>query len=78
MAIYTLYEEKFSNLRPLLSITFPPGFKKSKKFGRRILGSGDKKTLKRSEKHGYQKVLLSKAKLAQKQSLIALQFYTLY
>ena len=30
---YTLYEQKFSNLRPLLSLTFPQGFRKSRKFG---------------------------------------------
>ena len=30
---YTLYEQKCSNLSPLLSITFPQGFRKSKKFG---------------------------------------------
>ena len=40
---YTLYEQKFSNMRPLLSITFPQGFRKSKKFGHWTLGSGGKK-----------------------------------
>ena len=29
----TLYEKKFLNLRPLLSIAFFQGFQKSKKFG---------------------------------------------
>ena len=52
---YTLFEQKFSNLRPLLSITFPQGFQKSKKFGHWTLGSGGKKTVKQSEKHQYQK-----------------------
>ena len=52
---YTLYEQKVSNLRPLLSITFPQGFQKSQKFGHWTSGSGGKKTLKRSEKHRYQK-----------------------
>ena len=46
---YTVYEQKFSNLRPLLSITFPQGFRKSKKFGRWTLGSGSKNMFKRSE-----------------------------
>ena len=46
---YILYEQKFSNLRPLLSITFPQGFRKSKKFGHWTLGSGGKKTFKWSE-----------------------------
>ena len=56
VAIFTLYEQKFSNLRPLLSITFPPqGFGKSKKFEHWTLGSGGKKTVKQSEKHQYQK-----------------------
>ena len=31
-AIYTLHEQKFSNLRPLLSITFTEGFHKLKEF----------------------------------------------
>ena len=31
--IYPLYDKKLSNLRPLLTITFPQGFKKSKRFG---------------------------------------------
>ena len=39
---YTLYKQKFSNLRPLLSITFPQGFLNSKKFGHWTSGSGDK------------------------------------
>ena len=47
---YTRYEQKFSNLRPLLSINFPNQFRKSKKFGHCSLGSGGKKTIKRSEK----------------------------
>ena len=46
---YTFYKQKFLNLRPLLSITFPQGFQKSKKFLHWTLGSGGKKTLKRSE-----------------------------
>ena len=47
---YTLYEQKFSNMRPLFSITFPQGFQKSKKFGHWTLGSGGKNTAKRNEK----------------------------
>ena len=31
-------------MRPLLSITYPQGFQKSKKFGHRTLGSEGKKT----------------------------------
>ena len=46
---YTLYEQKFSNLRTFLSITFPQGFRKSKKFGHWTSGSGGKKTINRSE-----------------------------
>ena len=54
LRFYTLYEQKFSNLRPLLSITFPKGFRKSKKIGHWTLGKGEK-NVKRSEKHPYQK-----------------------
>ena len=43
---YTLYEQKFSNLRPLLSINFPQGLQKSKKFRHWTSESGGKKTLK--------------------------------
>ena len=46
---YTLYEQKFSNLRPLHSITFPQEFRKFKKFGHWTSGSGDKKAFKQSE-----------------------------
>ena len=52
---YTIYEQKFSNLRPFFSITFPPGFRKCYKFGHWTLGSGGKKTVKRSEKYRFQK-----------------------
>ena len=31
--VYTIYEQKFSNLRPPLFNTLPQGFQKSKKFG---------------------------------------------
>ena len=48
--LYSLYEQKFSNLRPLLSITFPQAFQKSKKFGHWTSKSGGKKTVKWSEK----------------------------
>ena len=47
---YTIYEQKFSNLSPLLSITFPQGFPGSKIFGHWTSGSGGKKTFKRSDK----------------------------
>ena len=46
---YTLYETKFSNLRPFLSITFSQGFWKSKKFGHLILEKGGKKMFKCSQ-----------------------------
>ena len=46
---YTLCEQKFSNLRQFLSITYPQGFQKSKKFGHWTLGIGGKKTFKLSE-----------------------------
>ena len=49
MRFYTLYEQKFSNLRPLPFITFPQGFWKSKSFGLWILGTGRKKMFKQSE-----------------------------
>ena len=52
---YTLYEHKFLNLRSHLSISFPPGFWKSKKFWQWTSESGGKKTIKRSEKQRYQK-----------------------
>ena len=42
----TLYEQKYLNLRPLLSISYPQGFGKSKLFGHWTLGSGGKKTSK--------------------------------
>ena len=41
---HTLFEQKFSNLRPLLSITFPQGFRISKKFGYWTSGSGGQKS----------------------------------
>ena len=52
--LHPLWEKKFY-LRPLLSITFPQGFGKYKKFGDWTLGSGGIKTVKRSGKHQYQK-----------------------
>ena len=53
---YTLCEQKFLNLRPILFITFPQGFKKYKKnVGHWTLGKGGKKTNKQSEKYQYQK-----------------------
>ena len=53
---YTLYKEKLSNLRPLLSITFSHELKKSlEKIGHCTLESRGKKIFKRSEKHQYQK-----------------------
>ena len=43
----TTTKQKCSNLRSLLSITFPQGFRISKKFGPPTSGSGGKKTFKR-------------------------------
>ena len=50
---HTIYEQKFSNLIPLLFITFPPRFCESKKLGHWTFGSGGKMTVKRSEKSQY-------------------------
>ena len=75
---YTLYKQEFSNLKTLLCSTFPQGFQKYKIFGHLTLGSRGKKIVKRSEKHQYQKILLSKAKIVQKQALFVRQFNTLY
>ena len=69
--LYILYEQKCSNLRPLLFNTFPQGFRKSKKFGYWTLGNGGKNTVKLSEKHQYQEILLSKAKFAQKLTFLS-------
>ena len=55
LRLYTLFEQRFSNLRPLCSITFPQGFRLSKKFGHWTLGTGGKKNFKRSEKHQFKK-----------------------
>ena len=41
----TLYEQKFSNLRPFLSITFPQGFRIFEKFGHWTLKQGASRRL---------------------------------
>ena len=41
---YTIFEQKCSTWRPLLSITFPQGFQISSNFGHWTSGSGGKKT----------------------------------
>ena len=46
---YSQDKWKFSNLRQLLSLNCPQGFRKSKKFGHWTLGSSGKKTFKGSE-----------------------------
>ena len=75
---YTLYEQKLLNLRPLLSITVPQGFRKSKKFGHWTLGSGGK-MLNGVKNTDAKKILLSKAKFAQQNTFFfARPFYTLY
>ena len=43
---YTTSKQKCSNVRPILSITFPQGFRISKNIGHLTLGSGGKKTVK--------------------------------
>ena len=43
----TIFKQKCSYLRPLLSISFPQGFRISKNIGHPTLGNGGKKTLKR-------------------------------
>ena len=43
----TILEEKCSNLRPFLFITFPQGLRIFKNFGHPTLGSGGKKVFKR-------------------------------
>ena len=52
---YCLCLPPWPNLRPLLSITFPQRFRKSKNFEHWTLGRAGKKTVKQSEKHRYQK-----------------------
>ena len=52
---FTIYKLKLWNLTLLFSITFPQEFWKSKKSGHLTSRSGDKKTVKRNEKHQYQK-----------------------
>ena len=47
LAILDHFQTKYSNLRPLLSTTFPRGFRISKNFGHPTSGSGGKKTCKR-------------------------------
>ena len=49
LRFYTLYEQKFSILRPTLYITNPQGFQKSKRFGHWTSGSWGKKTVIQSE-----------------------------
>ena len=73
---HTLYEKKFSNMRPLLSIT--QGFRKSKKFAHWTLWSGGKSPLKGKRNTNTKQILLSKAKFAQKQTFFVRRFYTHY
>ena len=60
---YTLYEQKTSNIRQILSISFPQGFQKPKKFGHLNSRSGSKNTFK---------------KKCKKKLFLLRQFYTLY
>ena len=75
---YTFNEQKLSNLSPLLSISFPQGFRKSIEIGHWTLGSGGKMIVKRSEKHPYPKILISRSKFAPKQTCFVLRFFTLF
>ena len=69
---------KVSNLRPLLLITFPQGFQKSKKIADWTLWRGGNRPLKGVRNTPTKKILLSKAKFAQKLTFFAWRFYTLY
>ena len=71
---WTLYEQKFSNLRPLLSTTFNLKFRKFKKFGHLISRSGGKKSVNGGRKTDYKKILLIKAKILQKQFFLRRDF----
>ena len=58
LQFYTIFEQKSSNLRPFLSITFCQGFRISKKLGHWTSGSWSKNTVKlseRTDKHTKQK-----------------------
>ena len=46
----TIFKQKCSYLRPLLSITFPQGFRISKNIGHLTLENGGKKTVKKDQK----------------------------
>ena len=59
-------KEKYSNLRTLLSITFPQGFWKSNILDVGLQEVGAKKTLNGVGNTDTKKILLSKAKIAQK------------
>ena len=76
---YTLYEQKFSNLRQLVSIFSPKepeNIKKSLDVGLREVGA--KRLLNGVRKTDTKKILLSKAKFAPKQIFFARRFYTLF
>ena len=65
----TLYEQKFSNLTPLLPLHFPKDSENLKKFKYWTLESGGKKTFKQSEQT---------KKISKKNFLAPRRFYTLY
>ena len=65
----TLMSKSFQILRPILSITFPQGSRKSKKFGHWTSGSGGKKTFKWSEQM---------KNIRKKLFFLPQRFYTLY
>ena len=67
---HTCYEQKVSNLRPLCSMTFPQGFKNRKSLDIRIWEVGAKRPLTRVRNTFTKKILLIKAKFAQKQTFL--------
>ena len=63
---YTLYEHKFSNLRPLLSITFPKDSENLKSLHIGLQEAGGKRPFKGLRNTNTKKFLLNKAKVAKK------------
>ena len=75
---YTLYEQKCLHLRPLLFITFPQGFRKSKKLDIGLWEVGAKRPLNGVRNTDTKKNLISKAKFAQKQIFLLRGNFTPY
>ena len=74
----TLYEQEYSNLRPILSISFLQGFRKSTMFGHWTSGREGKKMFKRSEQMTKESVKLflpiSKQKCSNLRPLLSITF----